>query len=345
MSRAGLSALVLCLTAFQPSGIALGETCRMAKIGELHVTVTPHNEILVDGSIKDQPAKFQIDTGAGTTLFDVSIFSRFGISNAGDQRRMQALGGEVGGVYRAVPGLKFGNFVGDNLHFTVSDNHFLREGVYALLGEDFLGSFDLDIDLAHETITLFEHSACSGEPVYWSQNFSEADLDIPNYRASGGAMFMMSKQILVKLELNGTPFMAAFDTGSSRTMMTTRLTDRMGIDENTTGMEQVGTSHGIDGRPLPVYKYRFAELHVGDEVIRNPVLHIVKSYALKADTRQVHGIDIDRDFRPDAYIGVDFIKTHHIYIDLGHRKMYFTYNGGGIFSPPQDNSVAAREDK
>jgi hypothetical protein len=105
----------------------------------------------------------------------------------------------------------------------------------------------------------------------------------------------------------------------------------------------VGTTHGIDGRPLPVYKYRFAELHIGDEVIKNPTLYVMKSYELKADTRQVHGVQFDRDMRPDGYLGVDFIKTHHIYIDPGHRKMYFTYNGGGIFSPPADNSVIAHD--
>jgi predicted aspartyl protease len=332
MLRAGLSVLVLCVTALQAPWAA-AETCSMAKIADLHVTVTPRNAILVDGSIKGQPAKFLVDTGANTTIFDGAVYSRFDIPRDGRQVRFTSETGESNGIYRTVPDLKLGNFAGDNLHWDISDEHFLPDGVYALLGDDFLSSFDLDIDLAHNTIGLFQHNSCSSEPVYWSQSFSEADLTVG------------VNSVMVGIEINGTATQAVFDTGSSRTYVSTRFTRRLGLDENSPGMMRVGSSHGIGKDSTDIYTYRFSELKVGDEVVKSPILHVERSLVLKVDTRLSHTAQLNYDQRPNVYLGVDFIKTHHIYLAPKDRKMYFTYNGGGIFSPPADNSVAGRNDK
>ncbi len=54
--------------------------CQIAKVATLPVTLTPSNQILIDGSIKGQPTRFLVDTGAGDTPFDSSVFSRFWIA-------------------------------------------------------------------------------------------------------------------------------------------------------------------------------------------------------------------------------------------------------------------------
>ncbi|HEX4504879.1 MAG TPA: retropepsin-like aspartic protease, partial [Alphaproteobacteria bacterium] len=198
-----------------------------------------------------------------------------------------------------------------------------------LLGEDFLELFDLDIDLAKNTIGLFEHNSCSSEPVYWANAFSEADISVREHK------------IFVTLELDGKPFEAVFDTGASRTMVSTTVTKRMGIDENSPGVTKAGFSNGIDQHRIDVYKYRFSELHVGDEVVKNPVLNIANLAPIKKDYNSAKRIQESNDGTLQALLGADFVKTHHVYIATRSRKMYFTYNGGGIFSPPKDESAAA----
>lgn len=319
MSLTRLSALLLCIAGLQIPHLVLAATCSLTKVTDLHVTVTPDDQILIDGSIKGQPAKFQIATGTYATLFDAAVFSHFDISTAGDQRRLAGAGGEVGAVSRTIPDIKFGSFAGDNLHWTIMESHFLPDGVYGVVGGDVLTSFDLDIDLPHNTIGLFKHNSCPSEPVYWSQTFSEADLVIRDNRP------------LIMIELNGTPVEAVLDTGSPRSSVTTTFTHRLGLEETSQGMIPAGTSSSLDRHPVNLYTYRFAELHVGDEVIKNPLLLVDKRIPLKAD----------RDPRSDASIGVDFIKNHHIYLAPKDRKMYFTYNGGGIFSPPKDDPATA----
>ena len=59
----------------------------------------------------------------------------------------------------------------------------------------------------------------------------------------------------------------------------------------------------------------FASFKVGDEEIRNPRLR-------GGDTRE----------GADMLLGADFFVSHRIYVSSTQRKMYFTYNGGRVFS-------------
>src|SRR5437016_4228206 len=94
MLRAGLSALLLCITAVQLPQTALAASCSLAKVADLHVTVTPYNAVLVAGSIKGEGVQFQIDTGTNITIFDNAVISHFGLLNAGTQYKMTGIGGE-----------------------------------------------------------------------------------------------------------------------------------------------------------------------------------------------------------------------------------------------------------
>ena len=74
-------------------------------------------------------------------------------------------------------------------------------------------------------------------------------------------------------------------------------------------------------------------------------LNVANIAPIKADTRQLHGIHDDHEKDTDMMLGVDFIKNHHIYLAPRDRKMYFTYNGGGIFSPPKEDPAATTASK
>ncbi len=333
MLRAGLSALALCIMALQLPQAALaddkGAGCRLVKVADLAVTVTPHNAVLVAGKIKGEDVQFQIDTGSNITIFDNAVISRFGVLNAGQDYKMTGIGGQsYNNIRTKIPGLMLGGYNAGDLSLLVSSTHFLSDGVYALLGEDLLEMFDLDIDLAKSTIGLFEHNSCSSEPVYWANAFSEADISVRDHH------------IFVTLELDGKPFEAVFDTGASRSMISTTVTKRMGIDENAPGMTKAGYATGIDAHKIDVHKYRFSELHVGDEVVKNPVLNVANLAPIKKDYNSANRLQESNDNSLQALLGADFIKQHHIYIATRSRKMYFTYNGGGIFSPPKDESAA-----
>jgi predicted aspartyl protease len=323
MSRV-LFSIALVVTA--PSHAAnAGQPCQLTKVTDLTATVTPFNQILVDGGVKGEPVRLQIDTGSAETLFDGAVISRFGIANNGREVTAHAMGGEFKQVMARIPGLKIGSFDAGNRIVNVAETHFLGGDIYALLGADILTSFDLDIDLAKNTIGLFEHNSCPGEPVYWANNFSEADLVV---RKNG---------IIVLIEINGVPARAVLDTGAERTIVSMNLAHRLGIDTDTAGVEKAGTVRGVDGRRITSYQYRFSMLKVGDEAVKNPVLRIADIAPVKFDPDSMKRIQ-PGNLNIEALLGADFIRSHHIYIDINRQTMYFTWNGGSVFSPPKEES-------
>jgi len=330
--RAGLSAVALCLIGLQlPQTAAAADTpCQMVKVTDLDVTVTPYNKILIAGSINGKDTQYVVDTGSFATLFDSSVVSRFGAVPFNDHIRSYGVGGQANDSTRAnIPNVMLGKYSAGSGPFIVSGTHFLSDAAAALLGEDLLDMFDLDIDLAHNKIGLFQYNRCAAEPVYWAQSFSEADISVRNHK------------IMVSLELNGTPFRATFDTGASRTLISTAFARRLGFSESSAGMVKSGTTTGVDQHRIDVYQYRFSELHVGDEVIKNPLLNVANLVPVKKDFHSAQRIQESNLEDSDGILGADFIKTHHIYVATRSGKMYFTYNGGGIFSPPRDDSSAA----
>jgi len=333
MLRTHLFALLLCITAAQLPFTALADEkapgCQLTKVADLPVTVTPYNTILVTGKIKGEDVQLEIDTGSDSTMFDNTVISRFGVQPYEKEYVLRGAGGESRRNFKAkIPGLALGNFNASDMTLLVSSNRFLPDGVYALLGADFLLSFDLDLDLANNRIGLFQHNACAAEPVYWANTFSEADLHV------------RENKIYVVAELDQKPFEAMLDTGAGRTVISTTLTKRMGLDVSAPGMIKAGMAYGIDRHPIDNYRYRFSELHIGDEVVKNPTLNVANLAPIQFDHRSFNHVQ-DNHLDISALLGADFVKTHHIYVATRSMKMYFTYNGGGIFSPPKNDSTTA----
>jgi hypothetical protein len=326
-----IPALALCMIAAELLHPLLAHAeapspCHLVKLADLPVTVTSRNAVLVAGGIKEEPAKFLVDTGAAQTTFDGTVFTRFGVSRFGRELRVMGVGGETTAVRTKIPDLKVGDFDGGSLLLTVASTHFLPDGIYGLLGEDFFGQFDMDIDLAKGNIGLFEHNACPTEPVYWSKSFSEAEISARPMR------------VLVSIMVDGVPASAVLDSGAARTVISTALFGRLGLSPESPGVERAGVGRGIDGHELTSYRYRFGELRIGDEAIKNPVLIVSNLAPVKFNSASVNRLADSNALDGDALLGADFLKSHHVYIAPKEGKMYFTYNGGGIFSPPTEET-------
>ena len=292
------------------SGKAAPVGCQMVKIASLPIEVTPGNRVAIKGSIKGEPVEFLLSTGIHRTLFDNAVVSKFGVPIGVAQAHMLGMGGQFEAYKSSIPDLMVGDLNGGDLMLWVSTTHFLPEGFYGLIGEDFLQNADLDIDLAHGKFDLFQHYDCKTEPVYWADKFSEAPALVRN------------EKIIVTVQINGVTARAVLDTGSSRTAVSWSLAHRLGLETDSPGMERDGIVRGIDMRKMDLYRYRFAELDVGDEVVKNPVLSVSNLGGVWAET--------------DVLLGADFIRSHHLFVAANQGKIYFTWNGGSIFVAPKE---------
>ena len=344
--KAKLGSAILCVLAIlsastREAAAENKQACQLVKIGDLAVTVAPNNAVLANGSIKDEPVRFLVDTGAFATMFDSSVATHFGVSPSTREGRAYGAGGEFRFTTVRIPDLKIGNFNGADMYFDLASTHFLDEPIYAIFGEDFLGSFDLDLDLAAGKIGLFQYNPCPVEPVYWANNFSEADLSVQYMNVKSNTI-ELSNKIYVMVELNGTRTRAVLDTGAGRSVVTLSFARHLGINLDTPGVTKAYDAKGMDAHPVKNYQYRFSELKIGDEVVKNPTLLIADLLPRKFNGNSMDRVQ-DRNYEEEGMIlGVDFIRQHHIYVSTKAQKMYFTWNGGSIFAAPaEDNGTSA----
>jgi predicted aspartyl protease len=296
--------------------------CQLRKIADLPVTVTPQNEILVGGKIAGWPVQFRVDTGSQFTVMDFPVAKRFGISVTDNDQTEMGVGGRLHFLKGTVPGFSVGDFPPANVALPIAAHQFLNGDAVGMVGLDMLGGFDVEFDVAAQKIVWFNHNSCPGEPIYWAQNFSEADVDVRD------------SKLIVTIAINGAPAHALLDTGMPVTVISWSLAHRIGIDSTTNGVMAAGQIKGPDGNPIDRSQYRFSEFKFGDEVVRNPVLYIANLFKNQVDRTSRLIAPGAGEVDIDAIVGADFIRSHHLYLETMKGKLYFTWNGGSIFLRP-----------
>jgi hypothetical protein len=325
-----IACLLLCVGGGQANAADKAQPCQLVKVGSLPIKVAPGNRILVAGSIKGQPGWFQLDTGSSMTLFDGSVISRFGVVPGRIELRGSGIGGQFSAFRSNIPDIQLGTYHAGTLPMFVSDRHFLRDDVFALLGEDFFDYFDLDIDIGHNAFNAFEYNRCDTEPVYWAERFSEADIVVQNHR------------ILISVAVNGRSARALLDTGAWATIVSAGLARRLGIDVDGLASQGGRKTSGVDKHPVDIYLYTFTSFGIGDEIIKNPRLRIADFGRQRFDFNSLNRFDDAPMSDFDIILGVDFMQNHHMYIETRGGKMFFTWNGGSVFLPPKPPADSAQ---
>lgn len=297
------------------SGTTLAATCRLADYGALPVEMEG-NRATTMATINGQNTRLILDTGA--------MFNAMSRANAADLKlRLSMLpfgmrGSGIGGSFGIeLARIKDFGILGATLH----NIEFLVGGSdmgTGLMGASFLDLADLDIDLAHGKLHLMKPSGCGARPMaYWATdgNFQTADL-LSSLNASDRRSF-------VNVIINGKKIRAMLDSGSEATLLTRSAAERAGIDLSAAGVKTSWRTGGAGARSFQTWMVPIASYSIGTETISH-------SKVLVMDGR----IGTDGD-APDMLLGVDFFLAHHIYIANSQGKMYFTYNGGRVFSLAQ----------
>ena len=179
-----------------------------------------------------------------------------------------------------------------------------------MLGQSLFQKHDVEFDLANGVIRLMRPKGC-GEAglAYWAtadQTYSTVEINVMTPAqpfVSGTAL------------LNGSQIRVLFDTGANASRISPQAAMRAGLKANPSDLIEAGYSHGM-GRPaVMTHMASFLSFRVGDEEIHNAHLRV-------GDTRE----------GTDMLLGADFFLSHRIYVSNTQHKLYFTYNGGRVFS-------------
>ncbi|HEY5007068.1 MAG TPA: retropepsin-like aspartic protease, partial [Caulobacteraceae bacterium] len=285
--------------------------CKLERVAELPVTMAGLRPT-VTATINGVEARFLVDSGAFFSSLTPASAARFGLSRSPAPFNLRVRG--VGGGDADISVATAKDFVfADTPHhqaeFLVLDR-VGGGGIAGVIGQNLLGTLDVEYDLANGVIRLFHTDGCGGAMLaYWvkdQQAYSVIDIDRttpldPNARAHAS--------------LNGSGIIVTFDTGSPRSIISKGAAAKAGVRPE--GSTLVGYTSGIAQRSfLQTWRGTFASFKLGDEEIRNTPLFFG---------------DIGLE-DADMLIGADFFLSHHIYVAASQHKLYFTYNGGRVFN-------------
>jgi len=217
----------------------------------------------------------------------------------------------------------------------VAGEHEIAEGA-VLLGEDFFSQFDVEFDLAHNVVRLFQAKNCEGVSLaYWTtEERSEVAID---------PVYDYQPRILLTVEINGQPVKAMLDSGADGSALTKADAARSGVTPETAGVVAVQSGTGLGPKKVDMWIGAFDSVVIGNESI-NPA-HIYFGDLYKGQTYTSIGSRLSKSVEKEQpmLLGADFLRAHRVLVSHSQRKMYFSYLGGPVFAPPPRSPQSGAE--
>ncbi|MDE1145501.1 MAG: retropepsin-like aspartic protease [Azospirillaceae bacterium] len=286
--------------------------CRMTALGHLDLTLDG-NRPLLDASINGEKVHFLLDTGAFMGQITKPAAERLKLTRAlVPYVHAEGVGGRVPLYVTHIESMTLGDWQAQNIPFVVFTDHDLGSpDTVELIGEDFLSRFDLDIDIAHNRLTLYRASNCDNAPLaVWDGGYGEAEM---------GRSMQGDPKIWLTVKLNGVDVRAVLDTGATHSVVTKSAAERAGITSQSAGVSQSGLSSGIGDNQVQDYIGTFDSFALGDEEIKHVRLRFGDLFE-----GWVPG-------EPEMLLGIDFLRAHRVLVSHSQHKIYFSYVGGPVF--------------
>lgn len=296
--------------------------CRLQKVAELPVTLA--------GLIPRVPVRINVrkavltaDSGAFFSMIGAGSIPRLGMRPGATPHglRVKGVGGARSVRVYVADRFELAGGALTNVDFLVADTMFGRaDGV---LGQNVLGVFDVEYDLAGGAIRLFKPQGCEAARLaYWAKDEPVNVIDVRPATP-------LEPHILAQGTVNGRPVEMMFDTGATRSMLKLSTARRLGFRPEGPGVTSAGVTSGVGAGELQTWSAPFDEFALGDETIRNTRLLVAPIPFSRAD----------------MVLGADFFLSHRVLVSRSQNRIYFTYEGGPVFrldAPAAAEAGAAR---
>jgi predicted aspartyl protease len=270
--------------------------CGTKRIGEITVG-TVNNAPAVTLVANGAAVTLLLDTGAGRTILTPQAAQRIGAQPPRIEfdRRMRGIAGALPTREVELRSFTIAGVAIPWRRIAVASITTASVTLDGLLGADVLSYFDVDFDLAHNRIALYEQQSCPVAAPDWPQPY----VGIRTGRSANDYLFF-------PVQLNGRGIGAIVDTGAPRTAISTKTALALGVTEAALAQDRSIRIRGSAGEQLTARIHRFAQLEVGGEITRSPEIIV---------------IDLNL---PDAdlVLGVDFLRTRRIWFSYGSRQIF-----------------------
>jgi clan AA aspartic protease (TIGR02281 family) len=308
--RAAWFVMVLALASGLTGCAGSSDACHLGLVTDLPVKFIS-GDLLTPVIVNGVRFDMVIDTGARTTILAKSQADRVGLK-AEDFGETFGLGGHQTAYIVYSRSLQVGQVSAERMPLVVSDMN-TRDGerpADGLLGADFLGAYDIDLNLAERRATLYQGprncpypAVTLAAPLYYAK-FVQRSAD------SHAAVVMPppdDPRPMVRVRINGVSLLAMVDTGSSRTVMFSNAAHRLGLESPRSGNKTGVVAYGLGPNAVAAMRQAVGPLEIGNLTFRKANVIVVGGPPAR------DGVDM--------LLGMDFLSRIHVWFSFSSREL------------------------
>lgn len=303
-------AVIACL-GLLASAPAAAQDCAAPRYvtGVAMVPATP-NSMMVPVTIDGVPKMMVLDTGGAISQLSRATLSEFNLPEQRSPMRVFDLEGHISRTRTRVPDLTLGaiDFAGTNL--VVDANPNVESSFAGFLSADLLARYDLDIDFGSNRLNLFSPGHCGVGNLYW-----------PSRPAAQVPFTLVDSHITVPVVLDGKPMMAVLDTGAPFTTLSMDTAERV-FNLEPADLKMVVPRN--DAAPDGMYSHKFSTMTLEGVTVNHPAMLVLPFHRDSSATGRFGGHLQRMAGLPDVIIGMDILRTLHIYVAYDQRTLYIT---------------------
>jgi hypothetical protein len=162
---------------------------------------------------------------------------------------------------------------------------------------DFLHYFDMDIDFADHSLTLYRLSGCSEmSPLHWKGDYDS--IPLKHTPSQNLTMPIYVDNALLNMEL---------DTGAGRLLLSRDAAEKAGVTQDALAHDLARHAEGFGGSFNTAY-HRFGTFLVGSAVNKNALLAVANETSGRGET--------------DGLIGLGALKAARLWISYGTSTLF-----------------------
>jgi predicted aspartyl protease len=302
-------ALSACATDPPPETTA-ADTCTVDHVADVPAHVVG-GAIAVAAKINDSPVQMVLDTGATASILDQLMVDALGLpDDPHRQTTVHGVGGEVLSRNALIDSFEIGGQEWQSMSLPTGrlpNNLPADPPVAGVLGADRLSSFDVELDVPHGRMTLWDVRHCSGDFVRW---------DFPHFAVP--LTRRERNRMVAGIGIDGRPVTALIAWGARTSSMTEDAAERLGVTPDILEKDRMETLRGSDRNDIAVRLHRFDAVRIGRQMIHHATIRV----------GGLHLNDVD------MLLGADYARTRHIWLSYATRQMFVAVpKAGGRAAP------------
>jgi len=287
----------------------LAQTCEFKRVAHVPVSWSEGSmKPVIDGYINGAKVPMLVDTGASKTYVTYYTARQLGLPQADPSGHSYGIGGSNDIYDVIVNEFAVGPYATGGYISMLSDTG-TSDSFGALVGADILMRWDVELWLAKKQIDFFYTKNCGDTFLgYWDKDAMEVPL----------IRFASDKRPFVTVELNGVKIDAVIDTGASKSYVTLKAAEKVGLKLGARLATPDSSTRGIGKDSVNTWHEKF-NFKLGDEVIQNAPLSVIeKEFSIFDDA--------------SILLGQDWLRAHRVLFARSQMRMIYSYLGGEVFS-------------